>query len=221
MRIRSFTAPLLLALAVWQFGAAAYIHAKALLAQELLEHAWQRTLQGERFVRPWPWADIHPIARLRAPGQGHELIVLEGTSGKSLAFGPAHVLGTALPGAPGSAVVVGHRDTHFRFLRELRSGDRLEVERIDGAMVSYAVSSLRVVDTRLERLPLDGEAGSLRLITCYPFDGVRPGGPLRFEVTAKPEYGRSASTGVAARQRKLGEHRAESGVTILTKIGVS
>jgi sortase A len=221
MRVRSISALLLLALAAWQFGAAAYIHAKALIAQELLERAWQRTLHGERSVRPWPWADIHPVARLRAAEQDRELIVLEGSSGQSLAFGPAHVLGTALPGAPGSAAIVGHRDTHFRFLRELRNGERLEVERLDGARLSYVVSALRIVDTRLERLPLDGEADSMRLITCYPFDAVRPGGPLRFEVIAKPEYGSSAGRTVASRQRKLSERGTESGVRIPTKTGVS
>jgi sortase A len=221
MKIRSVTVLVLLGLAAWQFGAAACIHAKALLAQELLERAWQRTLAGEHAVRPWPWADIHPVARLRVPDQHRELIVLEGASGQALAFGPAHVLGTALPGAPGSTAIVGHRDTHFRFLRDLRNGDRLEVESLDGARLGYVVTALRIVDTRLERLALDGETGLLRLITCYPFDAVRPGGPLRFEVIAKPEYRSPVSTSVAARQRKLSEHGTESAVTILTKIGVS
>ncbi len=221
MKLRSLAAPLLLALATWQFGAAAYIHAKALLAQELLERAWERTLLGERSVRPWPWADMHPVARLRAPGQDRHLIVLEGSSGQALAFGPAHILGTALPGQPGSAAVVGHRDTHFRFLRELRSGDPIEIERLDGARVRYRVTGLRIVDTRVERLVLDAEAGSLRLITCFPFDAVRPGGPLRFEVIAKAEQNLSVSTSVASRQRKLSEQTGESRVTILTKIGVS
>jgi sortase A len=212
MRLRVATPALLLALASWQFGAAAYIHAKALLAQVLLARAWDRTLAGERAVRPWPWADMHPIARLLAPGQGRELIVLDGASGQALAFGPAHILGTALPGQAGSAAIVGHRDTHFRFLRDLRSGDVLEIERLDGARLRYAVTGLRIVDTRVERLVLDADRETLRLITCYPFDAVRPGGPLRFEVIAKPEQNLSERATVALRQRKLSEQRAESGV---------
>lgn len=212
MRIRVLAPPVLLALACWQFGAATYIHAKALLAQALLERAWVRSLHGERSVRPWPWADMHPVARLRAPAQGVEWIVLDGASGQALAFGPAHILGTALPGQPGSAALVGHRDTHFRFLREIGNGDALEVERLDGERLRYVVTGLRIVDTRLERLALDGGDTSLRLITCYPFDAVRPGGPLRFEVIAKAEQNLSPSTTVASRQRKLREHRAESGV---------
>jgi sortase A len=207
---------MLLALACWQFGAAAYIHAKALLAQALLERAWHRTLLGEQSVRPWPWADMRPVARLRAPNQGRELIVLDGASGQALAFGPAHILGTALPGRPGAAVIVGHRDTHFRFLQELRSGDALEIERLDGARLRYVVTGLRIVDTRVERLALDEGATSLRLVTCYPFAAVRPGGPLRFEVIARPEQKLTASASVASGQRKSREHASESGVKFHT-----
>jgi sortase A len=216
MRVHSVAAALLLALASWQFGAAACIEAKAWLAQELLERAWQRTLDGEHAAYPWPWADIHPLARLRARAQDRELIVLDGTSGQALAFGPAHVLGTALPGEPGSAAIVGHRDTHFRFLQQLRRGDALEIERRDGATLRYVVTARRILDTRIEHLQLDADTSSLRLITCYPFDAVRPGGPLRFEVTAKPEQMATATTGVAGRQRKLSEQRAESGVKFRT-----
>ncbi len=206
----------LLALATWQFGSAAYIHVKALLAQELLERAWERTLMGERSVRPWPWADMHPVARLRAVAQDRELIVLDAASGRSLAFGPAHVSGTALPGEQGSAAIVGHRDTHFRFLRELQAGDALEIERLDSARLHYVVTALRIVDSRVERLALDADTESLRLITCYPFEALRPGGPLRFEITARPGSPPSRAASVANWQRKSREQVVESGVTIHT-----
>ena len=41
-----------------------------------------------------------------------------------MAFGPGHLSGTPLPGEAGNAVVSGHRDTHFAFLRGLREGTR-------------------------------------------------------------------------------------------------
>ncbi len=217
MRIRSVAALVLLAFAGWQLGSAAYIHMKALLAQELLERAWQRTLDGKRNVRPWPWADTHPVARLRARAQRRDLIVLDGASGRSLAFGPAHVSGTALPGDLGSSTIAGHRDTHFRFLRGLRQGDALEIQRLDGATIRYEVTSLRIVDSRIARIALDGESNALKLVTCFPFDATRPGGPLRFEVTAQPASIASRVVSVAVRQRKLAEQTAESEVTILTK----
>src|SRR5512134_469774 len=105
------------AIGLWQVGQGGWIYAKALLAQHMLQHAWARTLAGEREVRPWPWADTWPVARLRVPVHGIDLIVLDGVSGRTLAFGPGHAGGSAPPGAPGTAIISGHRDTHFRFLQ--------------------------------------------------------------------------------------------------------
>ena len=102
---------------------AGWIHAKAALAQHLLAGAWARTRDGEARARPWPWADTWPLARLSVARLGVRRLVLAGASGRTLAFGPGHHAGTALPGAPGNAVISGHRDTHFRFLGELRPGD--------------------------------------------------------------------------------------------------
>lgn len=88
---------------------AMWIPVKAELAQALLEDAWRRTLNGGKNAKPWPWADTSPVAVLEAPRLGIRLIVLSGTSGRNLAFGPT------LLGAPdqGDKVLSGHRDTHF------------------------------------------------------------------------------------------------------------
>ena len=56
---------LLLALGLWQLGGAALIHGKAWLAQRLLDRAWAATLAGGHEVKPWPWADTWPVARLQ------------------------------------------------------------------------------------------------------------------------------------------------------------
>lgn len=164
----------------------AYIPAKAWLAQVLLDHAWARRLAGATDVRPWPWADTVPLARIRQPRLGIEQIVLDGASGRVLAFGPGHVVGTARPGAEGNVVISGHRDTHFRWLEALREGDALILEVDDGRLLGYAVTGLAIhheSDTRL----LDPLAPSqLRLITCYPFDALDPGSALRYVVTARP-----------------------------------
>ena len=90
-------------------------------------------------MKPWPWADTHPVARLRAPAYDVDLLVLEGANGRTLAWGPGHVEGTATPGARGNAVVTGHRDTHFAFLREVKRGDALMVESADGTTRRYRV----------------------------------------------------------------------------------
>lgn len=178
---------LLVAFAAWHGGRAAWIAAKARLAQELLGRAWRASLEGSADTRPWPWADTRPVARLLVPARGVDLLVLEGASGRSLAFGPGHLSGTPLPGEAGNSVVSGHRDTHFAFLRRLQEGDVLVVERRDGTRRRYAVSGRRVVDE--SETWVAGDAGDTRLtlVTCYPFDAIRPGGPLRYVVTATLE----------------------------------
>lgn len=170
---------------VFQFGQGLYIHAKAQLAQVLLERAWQRTLAGEAEVRPWPWADTWPVARLVAPAQHADLLVLAGANGRSIAFGPGHLDGTPLPGARGNSVIGGHRDTHLGFLRHVKRGDRLNVERADGTRTEYRVTELDVLDKSDTWVTRNDGSTRLTLITCWPFDALRAGGPQRYVVIVK------------------------------------
>jgi sortase A len=165
-------------------GEAGWIWGKARLAQILLAGAWQQARAGEEAPRPWPWADTWPVARLHAPGGG-SLLVLAGASSRTLAFGPGHVTGTALLGTAGNAVVVGHRDTHFAVLRQLLPGDRLVVERPDGGRLAYRVVDTAIVDERDGRPLAPTARPTLTLVTCWPFDAIVPGGPLRYVVRAE------------------------------------
>ena len=211
MSARIIAICMLLAGATWQCGDAAYIHAKAALAQRLLEHSWRLSLRGASAPRPWPWADTWPVARLRVARLEVDEIVLAGSSGRTLAFAPAHLDGSALPGNEGLSVIAGHRDTHFKFLRKLVPGDELWIDRPDGTSVRYRVSNLSVIDARTDRVALDSPANALELVTCYPFDAVVAGGPLRYRVFAQlvlPEQ----HAFVAAYRRVATERAVESKV---------
>ena len=175
----------LVVLGAWQVGHGVWIYAKARLAQHLLQRAWARTLAGEADVKPWPWADTWPVARLRVPAHQADLIVLDGVSGRTLAFGPGHAPGSAPPGAAGTAIVSGHRDTHFRFLERVRAGDEVLIEAPGRPPVRFVVRETAVVDSRTAVIRRDGDTAGLALVTCYPFDAVTPGGPLRYVVVAE------------------------------------
>ncbi len=179
-------------------SAGAWIHIKAALAQILIEAAWQRELAGTADARPWPWADTRPSARLtlRAGGEVHELMVLEGSSGRNLAFGPAHDPGSVMPGEAGNSVIEGHRDTHFAVLRGIRLGDSVSVETVRRRRTTFVVTGIEVIDSRRMRIVLDAGEPRLTLVTCYPFDALAPGGPLRLIVTADP-LGPSPRGGIA------------------------
>ena len=172
---------------------AIWVPVKAELAQHLLERAWLRTLAGEPDARPWPWADTRAVAVLEVPRLGLREIVLEGSSGRNLAFGPTLVNTTALDASP-DRILSGHRDTHFSFLQQLETGDLLRL-RTATQTLEYRVSWQEAVDSRQQQLLIDDDVDRLTLLTCYPFDAPAAGGPLRWVVTALPE--RSSQAGAA------------------------
>src|SRR5439155_902704 len=64
-------------------GRAVYLHAKAALAGVLIRRAWQVTARSGEPHPPWPWADTHPVARLRIPRSPQRYIV------RALPVGPS------------------------------------------------------------------------------------------------------------------------------------
>ncbi len=175
----------LLLLAVWHMASSGYLYAKAKLAQYLLTRAWHASIYTGDNVKPWFWADTWPVAKLMVPSLDIELIVLAGDNGRTLAFGPGHRFGSAMPGQVGNSVISGHRDTHFRFLRNLALGALVHLQMKDGSYRYYEVVDMAVVDEGVTWLPDSGHDVLLTLVTCYPFDAVAPGGRLRYLVLAQ------------------------------------
>jgi len=166
-------------------GKGAYIYAKAELAQYLIARAWRAESLDTAAQSPWPWADTFPVARLRVPARGVDTFVLEGAHGQALAFGPGHLSASAEVGAIGNSVIAGHRDTHFRFLERLVPGDVVMFDLPRGRTVRYVVARAYVTDEHdVAPLAQSDSARRLTLITCYPFDALRAGGPLRYVIEA-------------------------------------
>ncbi len=184
--MRTVTITILFILSLWQLGLGGYIYAKAQVAQWLMADAWQQTLAGNVDVKPWSWADTWPVSRLKVPAHDIDVLVLQGSSGRTLAFGPGHMSNTPLPGEGGNSVIGGHRDTHFRFLQDVKVGDILEVETADNQLLRYEVFARSIVDHNDTEQVLNQEGiEELTLVTCYPFDAIAAGGPLRFVIEAR------------------------------------
>lgn len=178
---------LFLSVMIYSFGSAVWIYAKAWAAQQLITSAWQDTLSSQQPHPPWSWADTWPVARLQAPDHDQDLMVLASASGESLAFGPGHLVESALPGNPGTSVIAGHRDTHFAFLQKLKPGDLLRIQDKKGNWQRYRVDSTQIVNQKTQPLNITDQHQALVLVTCYPFNSVNPGGDLRYLVTAFAE----------------------------------
>jgi len=171
---------------LWLCGGALYIHAKALLAQVLLERAFATELRSGGVARPWPWADTWPVARIEVPRLDASVIALAGASGQAMAFGPGHVSETPEAGDAGIAVYAAHRDTHFAFLSRVVTGDAIVVTRRDGTVARFRVTGTRVVPWNASGIDPGTPGRRLALVTCWPLDAVLSG-PLRYVVHADLE----------------------------------
>ncbi len=168
--------PLLLALAgLILFGQGAYIHAKALLAQVLLERAFNITIATGHLTKPWSWADTWPVARIEVKRIHARAIVLSGSSGQALAFGPGHVELTPNAGERGIAVYSAHRDTHFSFLKNVAVGDEIDITRSDGRTFRYRADTTSIVRYDASGIDPLTDGHELVLSTCWPFDALTPG----------------------------------------------
>jgi sortase A len=123
------------------------------------------------------------LAKLKIPRLGAELYVVEGDGARELRRGPGHLAGSAQPGGDGNCIIAGHRDTHFRVLKDIREGDDIVLETQTGQYL-YRVKKTHIVtpdDTDSLRPTATPE---LNLITCYPFYYVGSA-PKRFVVEAQ------------------------------------
>src|SRR5262249_40423633 len=84
----------------------------------------------------------------------------------------------------GNTVLSGHRDTQFRFLKDLVLGDRIRLETANGTQHDYVVTGTLVIDAQDVEILSDTDEARLTLVTCFPFDALVPGGPLRYVVQA-------------------------------------
>jgi len=165
-------------------GQGLYIPAKARLAQILLDRAFTQALASHEPTRAWPWADAWPVARIRVARLGVEEIVLSGGSGEAMAFGPTLLPGGGRLGERGTAVFAAHRDTHFEFLRDLRPGDLIEVQEINGRVSRYRAGTGRVVRNTGYGVDRNALTPSIAMVTCWPI-GATGRGPWRYVVEAR------------------------------------
>jgi sortase A len=161
------------------------IEIKAKVAQVLLQRAWHQTLKTGQNYRPWPSFDGVPIMRLVIPQHNINQIVLKGTSGQALAFGPAFHEESFLPQEKKITIISSHRDSHGIFIKKLQLGEEIKIQDADNHWHTYTIDSVFVINVQKEKIAMDRNENRLLLITCYPFDAIRSGTPLRYIVSAK------------------------------------
>ena len=158
------------------------IDLKAQVAQILLNHAWQQSLKNGEGAQPWPSFDGRPIFKLEIVKHQISQIVLEGTSGQSLAFGPAFHQESFLPSSNKITAISSHRDSHGEYIKNLEIGDILKLQDLDNNWHTYKIEEFLIVNVK-DTVSIN-KRNRLLLITCYPFDALLSGTPLRYIVSA-------------------------------------
>jgi sortase A len=165
----------------------------AILETKSFQERLNRRLEAFKTPRDSPWmtraeatrreaSSSGLVGRIEIERLGLSVLVVEGTTSRSLRRGVGHVEGTAYPGERGNVGLAGHRDTYFRPLRKIESGDRIRLKTPDGHFVYEVDTSLIVSPHRSDLLKSAGGA-RLTLVTCYPFYYIGPA-PRRFVVIA-------------------------------------
>jgi sortase A len=131
--------------------------------------------------RPLP-APGSTLGRLEIPRLRVTAIVRAGSDARTLRLAVGHIAGTALPGARGNVGLAAHRDTFFRRLGEIRSGDAVRLVTPDGTFV-YQVAGTDIVEPTEVSVLDPTEEPALTLVTCYPFRYLGSA-PKRFIVRA-------------------------------------
>jgi sortase A len=130
-----------------------------------------------------------PLAVLELPRIGVRVAVLPREDDASLDRAVSHVSGTAVPGASGNVGIAGHRDSYFRRLGNLATGDVLRLLTPAGVR-EYRVTRLSTVDPTEVGVLAQGGSDAVTLVTCFPFYYVGHA-PKRFIVRAEAAAGGS------------------------------
>ncbi len=151
---------------------------KATLAPILIERAFLQAVTKGSAQQPWPGADHRVHSRVQLSEGGPYIYALSDGGMRGMAFGPAaYQSGTA-------TVYIAHRDTHFRPLEDSRIGDIVTQTDIQGDTRRYQVTDIWTAHKDALYLPDSGYTDGLLLVTCYPFDALTTGGPMRYVVWA-------------------------------------
>lgn len=148
-----------------------------------------RTAQHDARIAPAVAVREFPsgfVGELRIPRLQSSMLVVDATkSQRALRRGPGYIAGSGAPGGAGNCIIAGHRDLHFRILKDIRAGDEITIDSPAGRF-AYRVMETDVVEPTADPSLQAEYPEQLTLITCYPFYYVGPA-PKRFLVKAALE----------------------------------
>jgi sortase A len=133
-----------------------------------------------------------PLGVITIPSVKLEAPIFDGTSEVTLNRGVGRIEGTAGPDSLGNLGLAGHRDGFFRVLKDVRVGDAINVESLDGT-TRYRITELLIVEPTDVYVLAPTDAATLTLVTCYPFYFIGEA-PQRYIVKAEAASSTASNT---------------------------
>ncbi|MCB5239944.1 class D sortase [Niallia circulans] len=155
-----------------------YTKVESITRQPSFHQGKQRVLSKLHKAQPG-----EKIAAIIIPNQNKRIPVYEGTSAEILKKGAGHYQKSALPGENNNVILSGHRDTFFRFLKDLKKNDSLILETTEKEY-EYKITKFSVVSSKDKTILTPKPRPVLTLTTCYPFSFIG-NAPKRYIVTAE------------------------------------
>lgn len=101
---------------------------------------------------------------------GKDITIAPSVDEATLEKTPGWLNTSAFPGEEGVCVVYGHRNrNHLQILKDVTYGDKITVTMPNGAVYTYVIESMEILESNEDlRIPTI-EGKHLMLTTCYPF----------------------------------------------------
>jgi sortase A len=135
-------------------------------AQALLEKGFAPALLNGVAPVGYPIESGTPVALIEIKDINFRRVVVEGTRAEELAKGPGHLVGSAIPGQPGTSAILGRSSRYgsaFARLDELKAGQEVTVTTAQGEHTYEVVDS--TVRSANDSAAFTGERNMLLLIT--------------------------------------------------------
>jgi LPXTG-site transpeptidase (sortase) family protein len=128
-------------------------------------------------------ASLPPVLGvLEVPSVDLKVPVYQTASDLVMDRGAGVIDGMSYPHEPGNIGISGHRDGYFRVLKDVKVGDPIILQTLEGPK-RFLIEDTTIVEISDKRLLQDTREQMVTLVTCYPFYFVGHA-PKRFIVTA-------------------------------------
>ena len=135
-------------------------------SQALLEKEFTPALLNGVAPVGYPIENGAPVALIEIKDINVRRVVVEGTHAEDLAKGPGHLVGSALPGQPGTSAILGRSSRYgsaFKRIAELQAGQQVIVTTAQGKHTYEVIDS--TVRSANDSAAFTGERNMLLLIT--------------------------------------------------------